>query len=296
VNIQPTDRWGQVQTNPTYFTGALSDSEGKAIRWHSPSSPRSSQVFCISAFGSLRRLPDGEDILQALLRRRFPDIALAGPWELKLEHCDRRVLDETGRATPTSVDVFCHSPSSAVCIESKFVSDAREGFGSCSQFPGHCRGFYGPGSDKKTATSANCRLEVPEGDRGARSYWRLGRAFFRDDAFVEQRPEQECPFRGSSFQLMRNILFAATSSAPAWATLAIVPDAVSNAVRKQAQLFQEQILQPEYRQRLAVASYEELIALLCTSRFDESQVLGRFLTERIAAECPSPERFRSAIT
>ena len=49
----------------------------------------------------------------------------------------------------------------------------------CRQFPEQCHGFFGPGSDKKTNTSANCRLEIAEGSRGARWYWRRGRAFFR---------------------------------------------------------------------------------------------------------------------
>lgn len=124
------NRWKLVKANPTYLAGALSEAEAQAIRWHSPSSARSSQVFCISAFGSLRHLPDGQSILQALLTRHFPDVGLTGPWKLTLEHTDRQVLDESGRVTPTSVDVFCRSASSAVCIESKFVADALEGFGS----------------------------------------------------------------------------------------------------------------------------------------------------------------------
>lgn len=57
------------------------------------------------------------------------------------------MLDESGRAAPTLVDVFCRSASSAVCIESKFVEDARKGFGSCGQFPDHCHDFYGPRSE-----------------------------------------------------------------------------------------------------------------------------------------------------
>lgn len=282
----PPNRWELVKTNPTYLAGALSESEGQAIRWHSPSSARSSQVFCISAFGSLRHLPDGQDILQALLTRQFSDVGLTGPWTLTLEYSDRQVLDESGRATPTSVDVFCRSASSAVCIESKFVADALEGFGSCGQFPEQCHGFYGPGSDKKTRTSANCRLETADGSRGARSYWRRGRAFFQDGVFVEQRLGDACPFRGASFQLMRNVLFAASSGASASATLAIVPNVVSSVVREQAATFRQRVLRPEYRPHLAVATYEELIELLRASRFDGSQRVGHFLAERIATVCP----------
>jgi hypothetical protein len=292
----PPNRWELVKANPSYLAGALSESEGQAIRWHSPSSARSSQVFCISAFGSLRHLPDDQDIVQALLTRHFPDLGLTGPWKLTLEYSDRQVLDESGRVTPTSVDVFCRSASSAVCIESKFVADALEGFGSCGQFPNQCHGFYGPGSDKKTRTSANCRLETADGSRGARSYWQRGRAFFQEDVFVEQRLGEACPFRGPSFQLMRNVLFAASSGAPAWATLAIVPNIASSVVREQAATFRQQVLRPEYRTHLAVSAYEELIDLLSASRFDDSQQLSQFLARRIATVCSVARAHLSDIT
>src|SRR5262245_22160724 len=141
----PSDARKQLQVNPSYLATALSDSEVGRIRWHSPRSARSSQVFCISAFGSLRHVPDGQGILQTLLTRHFKALHLNGPWTILPEHADRNVLQETGRVTPTSVDVFCRSDSSAVCIESKFVTDALEGFGRCSQFPKNCRGYYGQG-------------------------------------------------------------------------------------------------------------------------------------------------------
>lgn len=281
----PVERWLQVQTNPTYVGGAVTESEGLNIRWHSPLSEQSSQVFCVSAFGSLRHVPDCQAILQVLLTRHFPKVGLTGPWELLLEHSDRRVLDESGRVTPTSLDVFCRSESSAVCIESKFIVDAREGFGPCSQFPNNCAGHYGPGSDLKTGTAANCRLEVADGARGARSYFRKGRSKFQEVVFATQASGQVCPFRGPNFQLMRNVLFAASSGRVAWATLAIVPDRVGAVLRAQVSAFREQVLLPEYGDRLAVATYEDLIELLRESAFDESRKLGTFLAERIETVC-----------
>jgi hypothetical protein len=212
-------------------------------------------------------------------------VGLNGPWEILLEHFDRRILDESGRVTPTSLDVFCRSESSAVCIESKFIVDAREGFGPCSQFPKKCGGYYGPGSDLKTRTAANCRLEVADGTRGARSYWRKGKSRFRESVFATQASGQVCPFRGPNFQAMRNILFAASSGRAAWATLAIVPDRVSAALRAQANAFREEVLLPEYGDRLAVATYEDLIELLRVSAFDDSRKLGEFLAERIETVC-----------
>jgi hypothetical protein len=285
VKQDPVERWTQVQRNPTYRTGALTHVEGVQIRWHSPLSEQSSQVFCVSGFGSLRQLTDGQEILQKLLTRYFPKAGLGGPWELLLEHCDRRVLDESGRVTPTSVDVFCRSESSAVSIESKFIVDAREGFGPCSQFPKNCGGHYGPGSDLKTGTTANCRLEIADGARGARSYWRKGKSRFRESVFATQVSGQVCPFRGPNFQLMRNVLFASSSAAANWATLAIVPDRMSDVLRAQVSAFREQVLLREYADRLAVATHEDLIELLRASTFEESRKLGAFLAERIDTVC-----------
>ena len=286
LTTPPSDPWELVKANPTYRAGSLTDIEGRSIRWHSPSSIRSSQVFCISAFGTLRQLPDGQEILRTLMTRHFEGIGLTGPWELTPEYYDRQVLDETGKATPTSVDVFCRSTSSVVCIESKFMADALDGFGSCSQVPKNCRGYYGPGSDIKTNTAANCRLEVPEGTRGARSYWRRGKEFFQDNVFAAQSVDEICPFSGHNFQLMRNVLFAACSGAGAWAALAIVPDRVSAKVRQQASVFREHVLRPEYRERVSVATYEDLIVLLRASTFAQSNRLGEFLAERIEHVCP----------
>lgn len=280
-----TERWQQVQKNRTYLTGALTEAEGLKIRWHSPQSEQSSQVFCVSAFGRLRRAADGQQILQALLTRHFPKVGLTGPWQLVLEHSDRSVLDESGRVTPTSLDVFCRSDSAAVCIESKFIVDAREGFGCCSQYPKQCGGYYGPGSDLKTGTAAHCRLEVADGARGARSYWRKGCPLFQKRVFETQVSGQVCPFRGPHFQLMRNVLFAASSGQAAWATLAIAPERLSAVLRAQVSAFKEQILLPEYGDRLAVTTYEELIELLRMSTVDESRELADFLAERIHTLC-----------
>ena len=76
---------------------------------------------------------------------------------------------------------------------------------------------------------------------------------------------------------------------PDWATLAIVPRAVSSVIQEQAATFRHQVLRPEYRAQLAISPYEDLIDLLTASRFDNSQRLGQFLAERIATVC-SPAR------
>jgi hypothetical protein len=45
VRQEPGERWMQVQRNPMYRAGALTEAEGVKIRWHSPSSEQSSQVL-----------------------------------------------------------------------------------------------------------------------------------------------------------------------------------------------------------------------------------------------------------
>jgi hypothetical protein len=50
--------WEQVRRNPTLYPEALLPGEGEGFRWHRHADqPHSSQVFCVSAFGTLRRLP-----------------------------------------------------------------------------------------------------------------------------------------------------------------------------------------------------------------------------------------------
>lgn len=283
--------WVKARANASYWSGALDETEGEAIKWHSPKEPRSSQIFCISAFGGLRRLPDWQQILFRLFSVHLPGLEVTAPWAPPVfEHYDRSLMGETGPVTPTSIDVFYSSASAAVCIESKFLFDAREGFGGCSQprtkgIDGRmsCAGYYGPGSDLKTRSNANCRLEIPDGKRGARRYWDLGRRYFLEQVFQPQSPGEICPLSGSGFQLMRNFLFAAEAAGDrrAFGVLAIAPEKTSAVLKEQIARFRSGILRPEYRNHVALATYEQLIALLHASRSDEATQLGRFLETRI---------------
>jgi restriction endonuclease-like protein len=276
--------WGKVRDNPTYCEGALSYEEGLRIRWQSPNDPESSQVFCISAFGALRSLPDRDRVLDTLLARWLPHLPIESPWKLIPEHSQPGLLGETGQGTPTNVDVFCVSDRAVVCVESKFLHDAARGFGGCGQAKsGDCAGFHGPGSDRKTKTGAHCRLEIQDGRRAPRLYWTHGRKYFRDAVFEEQSEGQKCPFKKSAFQLMRNFLFAATAAGnrKAFAVLAIAPDRTSNLVRDQVAKFQDQVLLPAFRNHVAVGAYDELTVLLASSDSNRGKKLGRFLDERM---------------
>ena len=277
--------WTRAQRNPTYLRRALDEADGQRIRWHSPEAPASSQVFCISAFGRLRTLPDGVQVLNQLFAATLPGIPSATRWDLSFEYVDAGVLGETGLGTPTNIDVYCVSPDAVVCVESKFLYDANEGFGGCGQFnAGDCAGFHGFGSDLRTKRLESlCRLEVREGRRDPRNYWQRGRTYFQDTVFREQREGETCPLAMSNYQLMRNFLFAATKvgKGQEFGVVAMVPEKTASKVKAQVAAFQAEVLSEPYRAHINVGTYDALAALLLHSPHQASVAHGQFLRERM---------------
>ena len=211
-----SDHIQRILRNPTLHPNALTESERgqHGFKWHRyASSPRSSQTLCISAFGTLRSLKVRDKVVDKFLSETFPDYRAdrrTPRWNMYLEYERPEILNETGHGQPTSVDVLLVSSKAVFAVVAKFVSDAKKGFGGCSQFnPLKCAGFYGPGSDRKTRSQAWCRLETWDGNRSTRAYWTLGKEYFRPEVFRMQDIEDACPMRSSNFQLMRNFLFAA---------------------------------------------------------------------------------------
>ena len=285
-DTQANRAWTLVQkSNRTYLPNVLSDAEGQAIRWHSPEAEASSQVFCISAFGRLRSLPDGVQVLNQLFATTLPNAPPATRWDLTFEYVDCDVLGETGQGTATNIDVYCVSPQAVVCIESKFLYDANDGFGGCGQFnAGHCAGFHGHGSDRKTPESkGRCRLEVQDGKRDPRRYWQLGRPYFQAKVFREQHEGETCDFAEANYQLMRNFLFAATTAGKGqeFGVIAMVPERTASKVKGQVATFQADILSEPYRARVNVGTYDVLASLLLQSQHRASVAHGEFLSERM---------------
>lgn len=134
----PTDQpdtsvWQRVKQNPTYFPDTLSEAAERRIRWHSPDAPHSSQIFSVSVFGTLRRLPDSNALLSSFLMAAVPNLSIPSvKWRIYLEAICPRVLGEVG-GNASNIDVLCVSPAMIVAIETKFLSDALKGFGDCSQ-------------------------------------------------------------------------------------------------------------------------------------------------------------------
>jgi len=281
----------EVLRNPTLHPKALSDRErSEGFKWHDHAhSPRSSQIFCISAFGTLRCLGACDRVLEKLFAHAFPSFPSrprARRWKIEPEFEEATLLGETGVRQPTSVDAFCESSGEVFCIESKFITDAAAGFGGCSQFKDHgCAGFYGGGSDLRTLTAAWCRLENWEGERAPRLYWTLGKRFFNAQIFERQNSDQACPLRGPNYQLMRNFLFAATYAErhrkDFFGLLAIAPRDQSDRLRGEFAEFRDKILLPEHRDRITFVEYEHYIELLAVYGGDDGKDLASFLAARI---------------
>lgn len=285
---------GDVLNNSTLYDLALTDRErDSSFKWHSHAYlERSSQVFCLSALGSLRNLDVGNKVLNDLLSEAFQEISLPDfiEWKISPEYEDKDILNEKGTPQPSSVDCFCESPQMVVCIEPKFVSDAKSGFGSCNQVgKKSCAGYYGPGSDLKNKTNAWCRLKVQDGSRTPRFYWCLGRSYFRHEIFTEQVRGDTCPFAGPSYQLMRNFLFAAETAKrnqkEFFGVLTICPEQTADKIKKQVQNFRDDVLLPEYEDRLQFIPYERLIYHLRATYDGDALKFADFLEERISKIC-----------
>lgn len=262
---RPKISWQKVRQNPQLFPMLRNDAGClPELTWHSSADlGNSSQTFCVSAFYSLTQMAVRDGVLNTLFSVAFPTMPASAKtgWGIELEKMDRSLLGEGGPQQPTSIDVFCASPSAVVCVESKFDRDAKDGLAGCSQArQGHCLGYYGPGSDAKTHGGDWCRLNAADGSRTARSYWKLATGFFETEVFSEQQPTDECPFKGPNFQLMRNFLFAkesASRSGRQWfGVLVIAPERRSELVRRQVAAFRERVLAAPYRDRMAFVSYE----------------------------------------
>lgn len=283
--------WDLVRQNPTLYPQALLPNEGEQLHWHADANqPHSSQVFCVSAFGTLRHLPSKDQVVQRLLGLPEPQPAGTPAWSIELEAERPDLLTEHGTVQASSVDALLKSKAGIFCLESKFLVDAMAGFGGCSQPKDKCAGFYGPGSDLKTKTKAWCRLEVWDGDRSPRSYWSLGKAYFRESVYAKQSSGEKCPFDGPNYQLMRNFLFAAAMAQreklPSFGAVAIAPAKKSGKVEKQVESFRTTILQPEFGSCVRLVTYERLIEFLRDTGEVGAVTLASFLEGRIAALVP----------
>ncbi len=287
-------RWERMRTNPTLYRGAFAPGESpQDFPWHTYAyRENSSQVFCVSAFHTLRHLRQRDQIVSSLLvplySRLQTDNRIPLEWNVHLEHEEPSLLGEFG-SQPTSIDVLLETARGVICIESKFARDAREGLGGCSQVSARkgsaaCRGFHGPGSDIKNRTDAWCRLETQDGRRPPTSYWSRAKDFFQPYVFHQQHDGDICPLRDGNYQLMRNFLFAAMLAQQQgklfFGVMVICPDCTSSLVKQQVADFKKSILLPAYADRVQFVAYEDYIGILRGCGSDAVNLAG-FLEGRI---------------
>ena len=252
--------------NPVLYKDALDEKEKNTFSWHTHADDiRSSQVFSLSAFGSLRKYTEKDEIINSLLCSCFKDIT-TGKWTIEPEANDRKLLGEMGNQ-PTSIDMLFTSKDAVICMESKYIEDAKTGFGGCGQYKdGNCKGFYGPGSDEKCRTQAWCRLENWDGKRSPRLYWSLGKRYCKPEVFRMQAHGETCPFFGPFYQLMRNVLFAATfaevKGLSHWGVVAICPKKNAIPLTHQVNSLKRTILLSEFQDNVQLIQYEDYISIL----------------------------------
>lgn len=272
---------------PNFAPNAISEPIGRKIPWHThAASPQSSQTFCVSAFGPLIEHGISDKICSQLAERSFGGWKQCdGRWETYLEFSDRQLLNEL-RGTPSQIDVLLVGPDSAITVESKFVVDALAGLGCCGKFRDNsCKGFYGPGSDVKSADTW-CVLERWDGSRSPRLYWTLGRSYFKPSVFLEQNVGLSCPLRGAAYQLMRNFLlagaYAQKNRKKQFGTLVICPRACSATLASQVKSFKEEILLPEHADKVSLVYYDDYLDILRESGDERFLEIAEFLRGRMA--------------
>jgi len=204
-------------------------------------------------------------------------------WQIDLEREYPELLNEFGdhNCQSTSIDVLFTNAKAVICLEAKFKVDAQKGFGKCSQVSTQCAGFYGTGSDLKKNTQAWCRLEVWDGNRSPRLYWTLGRSFFQQHVFSEQKNGEDCYFKGHNYQLMRNFLFAAAlaqkTGKSQFGVMVISPRRFLSNLQSQVDAFKERVLLRDHHERIQLTSYEHYVDLLKDSGDATAEELGEFL-------------------
>lgn len=282
----------RILENPTLHPNALTEDECRdgGINWHRHADlSNSSQILCISAFGTLRHIKVCNEVIDRFVESVLPAYQSepqVPKWDIFLEHERPELLNERG-SQPTSIDALLVSSKAVVALEAKFKSDAEQGFGTCSTFHSSkgCAGFYGPGSDLKTKSDAWCRLEAWDGRRSPRTYWALGRSYFRPETFRMQDESGTCPFRDNNYQLMRNFLFAASYAhrrkIPLYGVITIAPPATSSDLADQVDAFQSRVLQPQFADLIQHTTYGKYLNALRSFGDPSCAELAEFLDTRI---------------
>src|SRR5882672_4764574 len=106
--------WQRVAANKTLYAQALKPEErSDNFPWHSGAhEEHSSQIFCVSALGTLRHLRRRNEIIARFLTPLFPAVATAArprDWCIEIEKECPKLLGEMGARQPTSIDALLTS-------------------------------------------------------------------------------------------------------------------------------------------------------------------------------------------
>ena len=162
----------------------------------------SSQALAIDVFGTIKVSEDRDRILSALAREC--GVPEEGPWKLNLEWTDdKNLLKEL---TPTQVDAIAFGARGILVFECKF----KETGGRCSQpdlirdgpHAGmrQCNGNYEMQTNPVNGAASRCALT----GKGVR-YWEIIPKIY---GLSKDRDHRPCPFRGETYQWMRNVVLA----------------------------------------------------------------------------------------
>lgn len=158
----------------------------------------SSQALAIDVFGTIKVSANRDTIVDALAQTM--GLPTGGPWDITLEWAARTSL--LNEPHPTHVDVYAESPQSIMLFECKFTET--DG-GACSQTKKQkgatrCDGNYGKKLSHENEVTSRCVLS----EKGIQ-YWDIIPKVFHLDAHTDYLP---CPFAGSAYQWMRNLVVA----------------------------------------------------------------------------------------
>ena len=289
----PASRFDRIRNSPTLYPG-VAELLGPGFPWHvHAGSARSSQALCLSAWYPLKDVEARHEVIERILAASLPAVSsrTGRRWQISVEVSRPELLGEGG-GQPSSIDVLLQADDAVVCVESKYLGDASAGFGRCSQFPESCRGFYGPGSDRKSESAAPCRLGVADGRRQAWRYWTVAGRLFRPATLQASAETGSCALQ-RSYQLARNLFFAAelarSTDRPHFGALGIAPAATAEVIEAQVAAFGAEALLPEHAGCVGVVHYERLVDELLASGDKAAAAVGHFVASRLPVP-PAPRR------
>jgi hypothetical protein len=231
------------------------DQAGRIQTWKA----HSSQALAIDVFGTLSGASERDAILGEFAERI--GLPSDGSWAVHLEWTDPENLLCEPRST--QVDALLESENATIVVECKFT----EVGGSCSQtrklksgkgagLP-QCNGHYELQTNPRSEESAQCALTA----KGIQ-YWTVVPDILELDATASYAP---CPFRGETFQWMRNLALAhelaRTRSKPSAFVVAYAdgPFVTARRIEDVGGLPPRRPIAPP----VATVSYQEIVQIAC---------------------------------